>query len=133
MKKLMALLLALIYLFGSAVSESPATPTDLLEDYIEIEDDDFGYIEPELLERKVFLTWLTEPSYYYEEVTLVAVLMDFLPTDTYTFTWEYSLDCENWIEIEGEHEQMYTFIIDEVNVHYYWRVKVTWEDNTWKK
>ena len=130
MKKLMALLLALIYLFGSAVSESPATPTDLLEDYIEIEDDDFGYIEPELLERKVFLTWLTEPSYYYEEVTLVAVLMDFLPTDTYTFTWEYSLDCENWIEIEGEHEQMYTFIIDEVNVHYYWRVKVTWEDNT---
>lgn len=129
MKKLIALLLALIYLFGSAVSESPATPTDLLEDYIEIEDDDFGYIEPELLERKVFLTWLTEPSYYYEEVTLVAVLMDFLPTDTYTFTWEYSLDCETWIEIEGEHEQMYTFTIDEINVYYYWRVKVTWEDN----
>ena len=129
MKKLIALLLALIYLFGSAVSESPATPTDLLEDYIEIEDDDFGYIDPELLERKVFLTWLTEPIYYNEEVTLVAILMDFLPTDIYTFTWEYSEDGINWIEIEGEHEQMYTFIIDEINVHYYWRVKVTWEDN----
>ena len=128
MKKLMALLLALIYLFGSAMSESPATPTDL-EDYIEIEDDDFGHIDPELLERKVFLTWLTEPIYYNEEVTLVAVLMDFLPTDTYIFTWEYSEDGINWIEIEGEHDQMYTFIIDEINVHYYWRVKVTWEDN----
>ena len=129
MKKLMVLLLALIYLFGSAMSESPATPTDL-EDYIEIEDDDFGHIDPELLERKVFLTWLTEPIYYNEEVTLVAVLMDFLPADTYTFTWEYSEDGINWIEIEDEHEQMYTFIIDEINVHYYWRVKVTWEDNT---
>ena len=128
MKKLMVLLLALIYLFGSAMSESPATPTDL-EDYIEIEDDDFGHIDPELLERKVFLTWLTEPIYYNEEVTLVAVLMDFLPTDTYTFTWEYSEDGINWIEIEGEHEQMYTFVIDEINVHYYWRVKVTWEEH----
>ena len=128
MKKLMVLLLALIYLFGSAMSESPATPTDL-EDYIEIEDDDFGHIDPELLERKVFLTWLTEPIYYNEEVTLVAILMDFLPTDTYTFTWEYSEDGINWIEIEGEHEQMYTFVIDEINVHYYWRVKVTWEEH----
>lgn len=129
MKKIIALILIFMCIYSCAIGEEPATPTDL-EDYIEIEDDDFGYIEPELLERKVFLTWLTEPSYYYEEVTLVAILMDFLPTDTYTFTWEYSLDCENWIEIEGEHEQMYTFIIDEINVHYYWRVKVTWEDNT---
>ena len=52
--------------------------------------------------------------------------MDFLPTDTYTFSWEDSEDCKNWIEIEGEHEQLYTFILDEINVHYYWRVKVTW-------
>ena len=125
MKKLIALLLALTCLFGSAVSESPATPTDL----IEIEDDDFGSIDSELLERKVFLNWLTEPKYYHEEVTLIAVLMDFLPTDTYTFTWEYSEDSENWIEIEGEHEQTYTFIIDEINCHYYWRVKVTWEEH----
>ena len=129
MKKIIALILIFMCICGCAIGEEPATPTDL-EDYIEIEDDDFGYIEPELLERKVFLTWLTEPSYYYEEVTLIAVLMDFLPTDTYTFAWEYSEDCENWIEIEGEHEQMYTFILDETNVHYYWRVKVTWEDNT---
>ena len=125
MKRIIALILIFIYICSCAIGEEPATPTDL-EDYIEIEDDDFGYIEPELLERKVFLTWLTEPSYYYEEVTLIAILMDFLPTDTYTFSWEYSEDCKNWIEIEGEHEQMYTFILDEINVHYYWRVKVTW-------
>ena len=128
MKKFIALLLALIYLFGGAIGDSPATSTDI-DDYIEIDDDDFGHIDPELLERRVFLTWLTEPKYYYEEVTLIAILMDFLPTDTYTFTWEYSEDYENWIKIEGEHEQMYTFIIDEINVHYYWRVKVTWEEH----
>lgn len=125
MKKLIALLLALTCLFGSAVSESPATPTDL----VEFDDDDFGSINSELLERKVFLRWVTEPKYYREEATLIAVLMDFLPTDTYTFIWEYSEDSENWIEIEGEHEQTYTFIIDETNYHYYWRVKVIWEEH----
>ena len=128
MKKLMALLLALICLFGSAVSESPATPTDLIEDYIEIDDDDFGHIDSELLERKVYLTWLTEPICYNEEATLVAILVDFLPTDICTFIWEYSEDGEQWNIIEDEYEQMYTFIIDETNVHYYWRVRVIWEE-----
>ena len=127
MKKLMALLLALVCLFGNAVSESSATPTDLIEDYIEIEDDDFGYIDPSLLHRQVFLQWLKEPSYLGEEVTLVAILIDFLPTDIYTFSWEYSLDCEEWFNIDGEHEQTYTFILDNTNVCYYWHVKVTLE------
>ena len=128
MKKLIALLIALICLFGSAVSESPATPTDLIEDYIEIEDDDFGQIDPSLLHRQVFLQWLTEPSHLGEEVTLVAILIDFLPTDIYTFSWEYSLDYEEWIVINGEYKQTYTFILDNTNVHYYWRVKVTLEE-----
>lgn len=125
MKRLITFILICLCIFNCALGEMSATPTDL-KDYIEIEDDDFGHIDPELLERRVFLTWLTEPIYYYEEVTIIAVLMDFLPTDICTFTWEYSEDGINWIEIEGEHEQMYTFIIDKTNVHYYWRVKVTW-------
>lgn len=128
MKKLIALLIALICLFGSAVSESPATPTDLIEDYIEIEDDDFGQIDPLLLHRQVFLQWLTEPSHLGEEVTLVAILIDFLPTDIYTFSWEYSLDCEEWFVINEEYKQTYTFILDNTNVQYYWRVKVTLEE-----
>jgi len=128
MKKLIALLIALICLFGSAVSESPATPTNLIEDYIEIDDDDFGQIDSSLLHRQVFLQWLKEPSNLGEEVTLVAILIDFLSTDIYTFSWEYSLDCKEWFVIDGEHKQTYTFILDNTNVHYHWRVKVTLEE-----
>ena len=79
MKKLIAFLLCLICIFGCACGESPATPTDLIEDYIEIEDDDFGCIDPDLIHRPVFLQWLKEPTYIGEEVTLVAILIDFLP------------------------------------------------------
>lgn len=125
MKKLMALLLALICLFGSAVSESPATPTDL----IEIEDDDFGYIDPDLIHRQVYLQWLKEPAYIGEEVTLVAILVDFLPTDVYTFKWEYCLseeEVENnlWRLIEDENQQTYTFVLTNENCHWWWRVTV---------
>ena len=124
MKKLIVLILAFICLCTNTFA-SPATPTDL-EDYIEIDDDDFGYVNP--LDRRVFLEWLKTPTYYDEEVTLVAILMDFLPTDIYTFVWEYSEDCEQWNIIENEHEQTYTFIINETNMHYYWRVRVVLEE-----
>ena len=125
MRKLIALLFALLCLFGSAVSESPATPTDL----IEIEDDDFGYIDPSLIHRQVFLQWLKEPTYYGETVTLVAILTDFLPTDIYTFRWEYCISDEEltadiWHIIENETQQTYTFVIDTENCHYWWRVVV---------
>jgi hypothetical protein len=113
-----------------AYSESPATPTDLEEEYEEyytFEDDDYGYISLELIERKVFLQFLKEPTYYGDEVTLIATLVDFRENDIYRFEWEESKDGEEWEVIVGANEQTYTFIIDQENVTHYWRVIVILE------
>lgn len=123
MKKLMALLLALTCLFGSAMSESLASPTDLEE----FDDDDWGYIGFEFA-RKVFISLKEERLYSLgEDVTLIAVLMDFKPTDIVTFQWEYATDIEepNWIFIENATEQTYTFTLDETNMLYWYRIVVT--------
>ena len=131
MKKLIALLLTFMCLFGIAVGESLATPTDLEDEYEEFytfEDDDYGSIEVELLERKVFLQFLKEPTYYGDEVTLVAILVDFRKNDIYRFEWEESEDGETWWGIVGENEQTYTFTIDHSNIDHYWRVKVIVEE-----
>ena len=131
MKKLIAILFAFICLFGVAISEeSPATPTDLeeYEEYYTFEDDDYGSIAVELLERKVYLQFLKEPTYYGEEVTLVAILVDFRENDICHFEWEESLDGETWWVIVGETEQTYTFTITHSNIDHYWRVKVTVEE-----
>lgn len=130
MKKLIALLLCLICIVGYARGESPATPTDLeeYEEYYTFEDDDYGYISLELIERKVFLQFLKQPAYYGDEVTLIAILVDFRENDIYRFEWEESEDGEEWWVIMGAHEQTYTFIIDHDNVTHYWRVKVYLEE-----
>lgn len=125
MKKLIAFLLCFTFIFGYACGESPATPTDLYEEF---NDNDFGYIDENLLQRQVFLQWLKEPTYYGEEVTVIAILVNFKPTDIYTFQWEYSLDAEEWNVIENEHEQTYTFILDHKNSVYWLRVLVILED-----
>lgn len=130
MKKLVAFILCLLCILSVACSDSPATPTDLEEEYEEyytFEDDDYGYISLELIERKVFLEFLKEPTYYGDEVTLVAVLVDFRENDIYHFEWEESEDGEEWQVIVGANEQTYTFIIDRENVTHYWRVTVILE------
>jgi len=103
MKKLIALLIALICLFGSAVSESPATPTDLIEDYIEIEDDDWGKISIEF-ERRVYISIDKEPQFAGDTMILTATLVDFQPEDRYRIYWQYSIDQVTWFDIEGEHK-----------------------------
>lgn len=119
----MTLLLALTCLFGSAMSESLASPTELEE----FNDDDWGYIGFEFA-RKVFISLKEERLYSLgEDVTLIAVLMDFKPTDIIEFSWQYSTDSSNWIPIEGANEQTYSFILDENNCMYQYRVIVTWE------
>ena len=130
LKRIAAFLLALLLIFSpmcmrtAYAAGNPATPTDLYEEIVEFEDDDFGYIDRAFIERKVFLDWLVKPQHYGDEVTLIAILIDFLPTDVYTFTWEYSLDCEEWFEIEDEHEQTYSFIFEPYIRDYYFRVVV---------
>ena len=131
MKRLITILLAFILIFGCAYSESPATPTDLEEvkEYEEIDDDDCGCITAQL-DRQVFLQFLNEKTRYYlgDRVTLVAILINFLPEDKYTFIWEYSKDHITWHIIPDAHEQTYSFILNEETTQYYWRVKVYIED-----
>ena len=126
MKRLLAFILCLLCILNVAYSESPATPIDL-EEYYTFEDDDYGYISLELIERKVFLEFLKEPTDYGDEVTLIAILMDFRENDIYHFEWEESEDGEEWEVIIGANEQTYTFIIDHENVTHYWRVTVILE------
>ena len=130
MKRLLAFILCLLCILNVAYSESPATPTDLeeYEEYYTFEDDDYGYISLELIERKVFLEFLKEPTYYGDEVTLVAILVDFRENDIYRFEWEESEDGKQWWVIVGADEQTYTFIIDHENVTHYWRVLVILEE-----
>jgi len=127
MKKLIALLLAFICLFGYAIGDSPATPTDLDEGYEIIDDDDWGSIEIER-ERKVYVD-ANKTSYYFgDQVILVAVLVDFKPEDKVTFQWLYAVEEEaDWIFIEDATEQTYTFILDKTNYKNWYRVVVTLE------
>ena len=118
MKHLVLILISLLLIYNIAFAS--ATPTDLYEIF---EDDDYGYIEH--FDRKVFLQFVHEPTRFGEEVTLVAILVDFKPTDIYTFDWEYSEDSEVWYVLQNEHNQTYTFIFDNNNCAYWWRVKVT--------
>lgn len=129
MKRILLVLLCLLLITNTACCEIPATPTDLDELYETIEDDDFGYIEH--FDRKVFLDYLKRPSFYEgEEIILVAILVDFKPTDIYTFDWEYSEDSVIWYIIQDAHEQTYTFILDQDTRAYWWRVKVTIQEES---
>ena len=128
MKKIIALF-CILCLLSCAYGDMPATPTDL-QDFIELDDNDFGTIDESLLPRQVYLQWLKEPLFIGEEVTLVAILINFLPTDNYTFLWEYALNEQEankniWHIIENANEQIYTFTLNNENCHYYWRVQVT--------
>lgn len=121
--KFMALILVFVLCFiGSAMSESVATPTDL----VEIEDEDWGTIEIQF-ERRVFISTDKEPKYLGDEMILVATLIDFQPEDRYMIYWQYSEDGENWIDIENEHQQTITIIMNTVNCHYWWRVLIKLE------
>ena len=128
MKKLIALLLALICLFGSAMSDSAATPTDL----VEIDDDDWGEITI-TFERQVYIDGPEGPFTMGDEITFTAILVNFKPEDIVQFFWQYATDHNlDWQYVEGENEQTYTFILTADNSGYYYRVIVKWEDNNEK-
>lgn len=119
MKKLVALLLALICLFGSAVSETPATPTDL----VEIDDDDWGTIDIEF-PREVYIDISTEPD---NLITLTAILVNFKQDDIVNFKWQYSTELLEWISIKDATEQTYSFTLNDTNMDYWYRVVVNLE------
>ena len=126
MKKLMALLLALLCLFGSAMSESPATPTDI-EELVEIEDDDWGNIDIKF-ERQVYIDVPLSPVSIGENVVFTAILVNFKENDIIKFEWQYTTDLESWSVIEGANKQTYDFILTEENYNYWYRVLVKVEE-----
>ena len=126
--RFIALIIAVILCFvGSAMSEVVATPTDLDEKLFEFNDDDWGEIRIEF-ERKVFITMEKEPKYLGDEMTLIATLIDFQPEDRYRIYWQYSNDEINWTNIEDEHLQTFTIVIDKTNCNYWWRVLIEMEE-----
>lgn len=126
--RFIALIITFILCFvGSAMSEGVATPTDLDEKLFEFNDDDWGEIHIEF-ERKVFITMEKEPKYLGDEMTLIATLIDFQPEDRYRIYWQYSNDEINWTNIEDEHLQTFTIVIDKTNCNYWWRVLIEMEE-----
>lgn len=126
--KIIALLLAFILCFciyGSAVSENAATPTDLEEEQelIEIDDDDWGDIDIEF-ERQVYIDGPIISANIGDTVVLTAILVNFKESDIVQFEWQYTTDLENWHIIEGANKQNYDFILTEENYYYWYRVRV---------
>ena len=114
------------------VIEATITPEDEPSDdvasgAIEFEEDDWGEITIEF-KREVYISFLREPKHIGDTVTLVATLVNFKPEDQYTIAWQYSINGEEWISIEGEDERTYTFILDEVNCQYSYRALIELEE-----
>ena len=59
------------------------------------------------------------------EIRLFAENMVPEDDETYAYQWQYSLDNENWLDVEGACERDYNFKLDSENCNYYWRLIVT--------
>lgn len=98
------------------------------EEEVVIEDDDWGHIDDAILPREVHITFLKEPQYFGDESILAATLVNFRFEDSYTIYWQYcedpTADEIEWKDIEGEHSQVYSFILDKTNYTYGYRVLV---------
>jgi len=155
MKRLLAFTLLLGCLLCCAKADMPATPTDLevVEQVAEPtpeptatpmaeptptptptpeptstpESTSTPALEPEP-ERYVEITYEDRVYHYGEEVTLIAVLFNYHPTDICTYYWEYSLDCMTWNTVAVTEEPYYTFLLDYETCNYWWHVIVHWEE-----
>ena len=129
-KRIAAFLLALLLIFSpmcmrtAYAAENPATPTDIYEELVEFDDDDWGSISPAMFERKVYIEMAQNSVCYGDEITLIAILVDFQPEDNPVFEWQHSIDCKKWETIADEYHQTYTFTITHENADWYYRVVV---------
>ena len=98
------------------------------EEEVVIDDDDWGHVDDAILPREVHITFLKEPQYFGDESILAATLVNFRFEDNYTIYWQYcedpTADEIEWKDIEGEHSQVYSFILDKTNYTYGYRVLV---------
>lgn len=98
------------------------------EEEVVIEDDDWGHVDDAILPREVHITFLKEPQFFGDESILAVTLINFRFEDNYTIYWQYcedpTADEIEWKDIEGEHSQVYSFILDKTNYVYGYRVLV---------
>ena len=120
MKKVIAFILVLLCLCCYARAEEwPATPTDLTE----FDDDDWGEVTI-TFQREVYINEPLNPVYIGDTVTLTAILVNFKDDDVIRFYWQYAMNLPDWLFIDGENEQTYTFTLTEENYNYWYRVLV---------
>lgn len=98
------------------------------EEEVVIEDDYWGHVDDAILPREVHITFLKEPQFFGDESILAVTLINFRFEDNYTIYWQYcedpTADEIEWKDIEGEHSQVYSFILDKTNYVYGYRVLV---------
>ena len=90
---------------------------------MEFSDDDWGEVTITLA-REVYISFLEEPEYFGDTVTLVITLVNFKDEDVYTIHWQYCIDVPDWLFLEDEHEHTYSFVLTEENYEYLYRVLV---------
>ena len=52
------------------------------------------------------------------------VINNFKDDDVIRFYWQYAMNLPDWLFIDGENEQTYTFTLTEENYNYWYRVLV---------
>ncbi|MCR5566084.1 MAG: hypothetical protein K6F61_04470 [Clostridiales bacterium] len=57
-------------------------------------------------------------------VTLSTELVNFLESDVYTSQWKYSIDGEEFIEIDDANDLNYEYVLSRENADYHWRITV---------
>ena len=63
--------------------------------------------------------------FYGTKVTLTAELERFLEEDKYMIQWKYSVDGENFVDIENANEPEYEYIFTEESAQYTWMLSIT--------
>ena len=59
------------------------------------------------------------------EIRLFAENLSEEDSEKYSYQWQYSLDNEEWLALEGANGREYTFRLDQTNGRYYWRLIVS--------
>ena len=74
--------------------------------------------------RHVQLRIIQEAYYLGDEVILGFDLIDFPPVEIIYIEWQYSKDEIEWFPVENEHGETFSFIVDETNSKFWYRVMV---------
>ena len=57
-------------------------------------------------------------------IRLNAEMVNFLEDDSYVIQWKYSVDGEEFIDIEGANDLEYSFVVNRENAKNIWRISI---------